>query len=110
VALSAARPGRYVGVVLDGGVHMDSMQGGNPLIQFAAYVAAGFPQKQNPPAVQELSVTWLNQWFTGRTGIGDDLVPGSTIMINTPEGPASAVVIGNPPAVTSSSRRLERVA
>jgi hypothetical protein len=109
-ALSAARPGRYVGVVLDGGVHADSMQGGNPLIQFALYVAAGFPQKQNPPAVQELSVTWLNQWFTGRTGIGDDLVQGSTITIDTPEGPASAVVIGNPPAVTSSSRRLERVA
>jgi hypothetical protein len=109
-ALSAARPDRYVGVVLDGGVHMDSMQGGNPLIQFVAYVAAGFPQKQNPPAVQELSVTWLNQWFTGRTDIGDDLVPGSTITIDTPQGPASAVVIGNAPAVTSSSRRLERAA
>ena len=85
-ALSAARPDRYVGVVLDGGVHADSMQGGNPLIQFALYVAAGFPQKQNPPAVQELSVTWLNQWFTGHTGIGDDLVPGSTITIDTPAG------------------------
>lgn len=109
-ALSTARPDRYVGVVLDGGVHADSMQGGNPLIQFALYVAAGFPQKQNPPAVQELSVTWLDQWFTGRTGIGDNLVPGSTITIDTPEGPASAVVIGNPPAVTSSSRRLEQVA
>jgi hypothetical protein len=109
-ALSAARPDRYAGVVLDGGVHMDSMQGGNPLIQFVAYVAAGFPQKQNPPAVQELSATWLNQWFTGRTGIGDELVAGSTITIDTPAGPASAVVIGNPPAVTQSSRRLEQVA
>lgn len=29
-ALSAARPGRFNGVVLNGGVHMDSMQGGNP--------------------------------------------------------------------------------
>ena len=86
------------------------MQGGNPLIQFALYVAAGFPQKQNPPAVQELSATWLNQWFTGHTGIGDDLVPGSTITIDTPAGPASAVVIGNLPAVTASSRRLQQVA
>lgn len=109
-ALSAARPNRYVGVVLDGGVHMDSMQGGNPLIQLVAYLAAGFPQGQNPPAVQELSVTWLNQWFNGSTGIGDDLVPGSTITIATPSGPASAVVIGNPPAVTLSSRKLEQVA
>jgi hypothetical protein len=109
-ALSAARPNRFVGVVLDGGVHMDSMQGGNPLIQFVAYLAAGFPQPQNPPAVQELSVTWLNQWFNGSTGVGDNLLPGSTITIDTPSGPASAVVIGNPPAVTSSSRRLEQVA
>ena len=89
------RPGR--------GVHADRCRAAIPSSSSRSYVAAGFPQKQNRPAVQELSVTWLNQWFTGRTGIGDDLVPGSTITIDTPEGPASAVVIGNPPAVTSRS-------
>ena len=31
------------------------MRGGNPLIQFAAYLVAGFPQPQNPPAVDQLS-------------------------------------------------------
>jgi hypothetical protein len=93
--LTAARPSHFNGVILDGGVHMDSMRGGNPLIQIAAYAIAGFPQPQNPPAVDELSVDWLNEWFlTGDTGSDDDLVPGSTIDIDTPQGTAHGVVIG----------------
>lgn len=101
-ALTAARPDHFNGVVLSDGVHMDSMQGGNPLIQFAAYVVAGFPQPQNPPAVQQLSVQWLDEWFGpdpvtgGNPFIGDDLVPGSTFDIDTPAGTAEATVIGNP--------------
>jgi hypothetical protein len=98
-ALSAGRPDRYKGVVLDGGVHSDSMQGGNPLIQFALYVAAGFPEPQNPPAVDELSVQWFNEWFAGDTSSGDDLVSGTTIDIPTPRGTAHGVVIGNAPEV-----------
>jgi hypothetical protein len=98
-ALTAGRPDRYKGVVLDGGVHSDSMQGGNPLIQFALYVAAGFPQPQNPPAVDELSVQWFNEWFGGDTDEGDDLVSGTTIDIPTPRGTAHGVVIGNAPEV-----------
>lgn len=97
-ALSAARPDRFNGVVLNGGVHMDSMQGGNPLIQFAAFVAAGFPQPQNPAAVQELAVSWLDDWFEGRTDVGDDLTPGTTISIPTPKGTARGVAIGRAPA------------
>lgn len=97
-ALSAARPDRFNGVVLNGGVHMDSMQGGNPLIQFAAFVAAGFPQPRNPAAVQELAVSWLDDWFEGRTDVGDDLAPGTTISIPTPKGTARGVVIGTAPA------------
>jgi hypothetical protein len=97
-ALSAARPDRFNGVVLAGGVHMDSMRGGNPLIQFTAYVVAGFPQPQNPPAVEELAIAWLTDWFNGDTGIGDDLVPGTTLLIPTPQGTAHGVVIGTAPA------------
>jgi hypothetical protein len=97
-ALSAARPDRFNGVVLAGGVHMDSMLGGNPLIQFAAYLVAGFPQPQNPPAVDALATTWFNEWFDCHTDVGDDLVPGTTIDIPTPQGTAHGVVIGNAPA------------
>lgn len=95
--LSTQRAGHFNGVVLVGGVHMDSMRGGNPLIQFAAYVAAGFPQPQNPPAVDELAVAWLDEWFTGAPEPA--YVPGSTIPIATPAGQAQGVVIGAPPYV-----------
>lgn len=103
-ALAQARPDRFNGVVLTGGVHMDAMQGGNALIQFAAYLIAGFPQAQNPPAVEELSVAWFEDWFDGYTDIGDDLVPGSTITIATPAGPATGTVIGTAPALAATTR------
>ena len=103
--LSDARPGKFNGVVINGGVHMDGMLGGNPLIQFAAYLVAGFPQQQNPPAVQRLMAGWVNDMFseridpiTGRCltdcdGIYGD--PGATIVIPADAGDASAVVIGS---------------
>lgn len=102
--LSEARPGQFTGVVLEDGVHMDPMQGGNPLIQVAAYVIAGFPQPQNPLAVRELSAGWINDMFdekinpdtgtcssdcAGQYGDG-----GDSFTITTPEGDAVAVVIG----------------
>ena len=101
-ALTASRPDRFNGVVLTGGVHMDSMRGGNPLIQFAAYLVAGFPQPQNPPAVDALATQWFDEWFAGDTGVGDDLLPGSTIDIPTPQGTAHGVVIGTPPAAATA--------
>lgn len=93
-ALNEARPGRFNGVVLKGGVHMDSMRGGNPIIQFAAFIAAGFPKPQNQAAVTVLATTWFNEWFSGDTDNGDDLLPGSTLPITTPKGTAQGVVIG----------------
>ena len=102
--LSAARPGKFNGVVVNGGVHMDSMLGGNPLIQASAYLVAGIPQPQNPPAVQLLMAGWVNDMFsrtvdptTGRC-LGPDCLgtygdPGGTIYVPTGEGEASAVVI-----------------
>ncbi len=107
--LSAARPGTFVGVVVNGGVHMDSMLGGNPLIQAAAYLVAGIPQPQNPPAVQRLMAGWVNDMFEGNidpvTGrclsdcngtYGD---AGQTVDIDAGTGNATAVVIdsGTPP-------------
>jgi hypothetical protein len=108
--LSDARPDRFTGVVLTDGVHMDSMRGGNPLIQFSAYLAAGFPVPQNPPAVDLLMAQWFNEWFAGDTGIGDDLAPGSTIDVTTPQGTAHGVVIGTAPAATKSLREVLAVA
>ena len=75
------------------GVHMDSMRGGNPLIQFAAYLIAGFPQPQNSAAVVDLSTAWLDEWFEGDPE--PVYAPGSTMPIPTPAGEAQGVVIGN---------------
>lgn len=91
--LNAARPGRFNGVVLSGGVHMDSMQGGNPLIQFGAFLIAGFPQPQNPPAVAQLSTQWFNDWFAGDTDNGDELPVGTVLPISTANGTAQGTVI-----------------
>ncbi|MCG7607801.1 MULTISPECIES: hypothetical protein [Mycobacterium] len=110
--LSAARPGKFNGVVVDGGVHMDSMLGGNPLIQAAAYLVAGIPQPQNPPAVQWLMAGWVNDMFDGNidptTGRclsdchGIYAEPGDALDIDGDRGDATAEVIdsGPPPNET----------
>jgi hypothetical protein len=100
-SLTDARGDHFDGVILDGGVHMDSMLGGNPLIQFAAYLIAGFPEKQNPAAVGILMADWFGDWFRGCTdgAAGCEDPTGSTIVIDTPQGPATGVVIGSRPAV-----------
>ncbi|OWL98509.1 hypothetical protein B7435_24810 [Mycolicibacterium peregrinum] len=111
--LTEARPGQFTGVVLEGGVHMDPMQGGNPLIQAAAYLIAGFPQPQNPLAVRDLSAGWINDMFNekidpttgtchtdcaGQYGDGDD-----SFTISTDKGDAVAVLIGTQKATDLTS-------
>ncbi|MCG7609746.1 MULTISPECIES: hypothetical protein [Mycobacterium] len=111
--LSQARPGQFTGVVLEDGVHMDPMQGGNPLIQAAAYLIAGFPQPQNPLAVRELSAGWINDMFdekidpatgacqtdcAGQYGDGDE-----SFTITTDKGEAVAVLIGTQQATDLTS-------
>lgn len=113
--LTAARPGQFTGVVLEDGVHMDPMLGGNPLIQFTAYLIAGFPQPQNPLAVRELSAGWINDMFdenidpatgackegvecAGQYGDGDD-----SFTISTARGDAVAVLIGTQRATDMTS-------
>ena len=113
--LIEARPDQFTGVVLRGGVHMDSMRGSNPLIQAAAFLIAGFPEPQNPLAVRELSVGWINDMFdenidpatgacksgvqcAGEYGDGTD-----TFTIHTDKGDAVAVMIGSPEASHLSS-------
>lgn len=113
--LTEARPGQFTGVVLKDGVHMDPMQGGNPLIQATAYLIAGFPQPQNPLAVRELSAGWINDMFdenidpatgacktgadcAGQYGDGDD-----SFTITTARGDAVAVLIGTQRATDLTS-------
>lgn len=105
-ALNADRPGNFNGVILANGMHLDSMQGGSWLIQFAAHVMYGAPSTpQNLSAAQTLIAGWANDMFTGQidpaTGTchGADCVGsygelGQNIEIATPDGPATGAVIG----------------
>ncbi|KUI30308.1 hypothetical protein AU195_00920 [Mycobacterium sp. IS-1496] len=110
-ALNAGRAGKFHGVELNGGVHMDSMLGGNPVIQLSAYLVAGFPEPQNPPAAQHLMAGWINDMFAGRidadtgTCTGADCtgiygLPGSRVEIPTRKGRATATVLGTPVATS----------
>ena len=110
VALNNDRPGNFNGVVLEDGMHLDAMQGGSWLIQFAAHVMYGGPSTpQNLSAAQTLIAGWANDMFAaqidpatgtchvgGCAGIYGDL--GTTIEIATPDGPATAAVIAAEPA------------
>lgn len=104
-ALVNARPGEFNGVELIGGSHIDAMQGGNPLIQFGAYLIAGFSKPQNIEAVKILAVGWINDMFAG-TDKGVDGDPGDVIPIPTSAGPATAVAL---PAPESGLSPLDQV-
>lgn len=110
-ALNDHRPGRFNGVVLDGGQHLDAMQGGSRLIQYVSYLYRGFPTEQNKSAAQTFLAGWVNDIFAGgidpSTGAceedGCDGVyglPGQSLSVETPAGPATGVVIGTAVAPT----------
>ena len=62
-ALQQARPGKFIGVMLEGGSHVDAMRGGNPLIQFSQELVAGFTEARNVEAAKILMVGWVNDMF-----------------------------------------------
>ncbi|WP_425005720.1 hypothetical protein [Mycolicibacterium sp. S3B2] len=111
-ALNGHRAGRFNGIVLDEGQHLDSMQGGSWLIQLVSYLYQGFPTEQNKAAAQTIIAGWVNDIFAGRidptTGLCDAedcagiyAAPGQTVSIETPKGPATGAVIGSVIAPTS---------
>ncbi|MGV0715754.1 alpha/beta hydrolase [Mycolicibacterium sp. XJ662] len=96
-ALLEARPGQFVGVTLEGGSHVDTMRGGNPLIQFAQQLVSGFSQPRNVAAARHLMVTWANDMFAGNQATGVyDLGPGERLEMRNPGGLAVLVGLPNP--------------
>jgi pimeloyl-ACP methyl ester carboxylesterase len=94
-ALLQARPNQFVGVTLVGGSHVDSMRGGNPLIQFSQQLVSGFSTAENVAAAQILMVGWVNDMFAGNQDEGIYAEPGEKITIDTPAGQATAVALPN---------------
>lgn len=106
--LTAARPGRFNGVELVGGRHIDALQGGKPLIQFAEYVVAGFSRPQNIDAVKVLATGWINDMFAC-THTGIYAVPGQPIQIATDAGPANAFAVPAPPTPLTPIKDVARI-
>ena len=91
-ALATARSGKFVGVILDAGSHADSLQGGNPLIQFIENLVSGFPRNENIAAAQILASGWINDMFHP-THDGIYSSPGDVFTIDTPAGTATAYAL-----------------
>jgi pimeloyl-ACP methyl ester carboxylesterase len=90
--VAAARPGEFVGVVLNNGSHSDYVQGSNPLFELGLYAVTGFSQPQNVDAVQVLAGGWitdmLNNTHTGVYGVA-----GQPISIPTGAGVATGIAL-----------------
>ncbi len=87
VALTDARPDRFVGVRLEGGTHVDAEgSSAGPL----AWLACGYPQPRNVEAVPAIAAGWIVDAFTG-SDVGVYGEPGQRI----PVGGATAVVLGS---------------
>lgn len=91
--LQLARPDRFNGVGLAGGLHIDYMEGGNPLVQFGEYLVAGFSLSRNIAAASDITVGWVEDLFSGTTARGVYGAPGDNIPVVTPSGTATAVVL-----------------
>jgi pimeloyl-ACP methyl ester carboxylesterase len=98
-ALIEARPNEFIGVTLVGGSHVDTMRGGNPLIQFSQQLVSGFSKPQNVAAAQILMVGWVNDMFACTqdpcTKHGIYLDPGEEFVLDTPAGKATLVDLPN---------------
>ncbi len=95
-ALMQARPDAdFYGVTLAGGSHVDTMRGGNWLIQFTQQLVAGFSKPQNVAAASIVMVGWVNDMFDGNRDEGIYLDSGETRTIDTPAGQATLVDLPN---------------
>ncbi|WP_006246972.1 hypothetical protein [Mycolicibacterium tusciae] len=95
-ALIQARPDAdFYGVTLVDGSHVDSMRGGNWLIQFSQQLVAGFSKPQNVAAANILMVGWVNDMFAGSRDNGIYLNSGETFTLVTPGGQATLVDLPN---------------
>lgn len=94
-ALLTARPNQFIGVTLVGGSHVDSMRGGNPLIQFSQQLASGFSRPENVDAARILMIGWTTDMFAENQNEGIYLDPGEEYVLDTPAGEATLVDLPN---------------
>lgn len=105
-ALAQVRGDQFHGAQLLGGLHSDSMIGGNLLVQFGAYLLTGFSLPSNAAGSQVLAATWINDMFDVSQTPGFYGRPGDTLTIPTAFGPALGLVQPQPNAVGTLAREL----
>lgn len=100
--LVADRPGQFVGVTLAGGSHVDSLLGGNPVIDLLSQLVTRFSAPGDTAAVYTLASGWIKDLYQGlgpTDGAGIYGAPDQYIVL----GDTSAVVLAPPPVVDVDS-------
>lgn len=100
-ALENARPGKFVGVLLKHGTHIDAEGASSG---FPAKLVCGFPRSANVAAVQDIASGWIiDALHPDRLPVGVYGPLGSTISVPTDAGTATAVVLGHAVADAAQS-------
>ncbi len=95
-ALEEEWPGKFSGVRLIGGLHSDTMLGGNPLIQAGLNLVTGWSKIENVKAAEILSAAWINDMFAGASTSPYYGAAGTMLEIETSRGTAEAYVMPGP--------------
>ena len=86
------------------------MVGGNPLIQFGAYLLTGFSLPSNVEGSQILAAGWINDMFEGAETCSETSCfyadPGETITIQTGFGMARGLVQPEPGVLDTLAREV----
>ncbi len=92
--------GSFAGVVLQGGSHVDSMIGTNPLIDLSAELLTQRVPAGNTAAVYTLSSGWINDMFAGLSPEAGDTLFGYYAGSNQQiiMGPTAALALPSPQA------------
>ena len=103
--LDAANPGRFNGVVIYHGSHVDSMLGGNPVVDFFAQLVTKFSPPGATQAVYTFADGWINDMYAVTPPvIGTPLYPAPNVPVQV--GPATAYGLPSPTGQRSSLGEL----
>ncbi|WP_161976498.1 lipocalin family protein [Mycolicibacterium sp. CH28] len=103
--LGAARPGQFIGVVLQGGSHVDSMLGVNPLFDAVLQLVTKPVPAGNTAATYTLSTGWINDMYAGATpedpkyglyaAANQQIIMGPTAAFGLPAAQANQLSFGD---------------
>ena len=103
--LAATLPGQFIGIVLQGGSHVDSMLGLNPLIDLVLELVTKPVPAGNTAATYTLSSGWINDMYVGATpdapqyglyaASNQQIIMGPTAAIGLPAAEANQMSLGD---------------